>query len=246
MSIENPMSPQAPTSPANAGTSLPVVPGKPDELRGRPAALHAECSAPGSIDEMPECGMHPTLVVVSGPPGSGKTTLAHALADRLGVPAIVRDEIKQGMVLSGRDTPAAGFDELNIPTRDVFFTVLTVLARAGVTAIAEAAFQDKLWRPNLLPLTEVCDIRIIHCTAPTALIHDRLTTRLQNDPHRQAHNDCDLVSAITAGPESPIDAFDAVRLGVPALTVDTSDDYRPDLDAIARFAIRHPGGPITG
>ncbi|MGY1899049.1 AAA family ATPase [Nocardia gipuzkoensis] len=37
----------------------------------------------------------PTLVVVSGPPGSGNTTLAHALAAAIGCPAIRRDEIDQ-------------------------------------------------------------------------------------------------------------------------------------------------------
>ena len=40
----------------------------------------------------------PTLVVVSGPGGAGKTTLAHALAEAVGCPVISRDEIKEGMV----------------------------------------------------------------------------------------------------------------------------------------------------
>ncbi|MEV0684759.1 AAA family ATPase [Nocardia sp. NPDC050378] len=33
------------------------------------------------------------ITVVSGPAGSGKSMLAHALAERFGIPAIIRDEI---------------------------------------------------------------------------------------------------------------------------------------------------------
>jgi predicted kinase len=40
----------------------------------------------------------PTLVVMSGRPGTGKTTLAHAIASAVGCPAVSRDEIKEGMV----------------------------------------------------------------------------------------------------------------------------------------------------
>lgn len=36
-------------------------------------------------------------------PGSGKSTLAHTLATEMGVPAIIRDELKQGMVQATTD-----------------------------------------------------------------------------------------------------------------------------------------------
>ncbi|MEU4345235.1 AAA family ATPase [Nocardia sp. NPDC023852] len=184
----------------------------------------------------------PILTVISGPPGSGKTTLAHALADRMGCPTVVRDEIKQGMVLAAPEHPDEGYDTLNIPALNAFFDVLTVLARAKVSVVAEAAFQHKLWFPNLAPLIKVADIRVIHCTAPTALIHDRVTDR-----HRHAHNDSGLVTAIATSAQSPIESFDPINLDVPALSVDTSNGYRPDLDTITKFATQpHQSASTNG
>lgn len=86
------------------------------------------------------------ITVVSGPPSPGKSTLAHCLASRVGVPAIIRDEIKQGMVAATHRRDG-GYDDLNLPVFETFFDVLTALARGGISAVPEAAFQDKFWTP---------------------------------------------------------------------------------------------------
>jgi hypothetical protein len=66
----------------------------------------------------------PTLVLVSGPAGAGKTTLAHRLARAVGCPAICRDEIKEGMAqVSPGFVPTPG-DELTSRTLPVFFAVV--------------------------------------------------------------------------------------------------------------------------
>jgi predicted kinase len=179
----------------------------------------------------------PTLIVVSGPPGSGKTTLAHEIARAVGCPAICRDEIKEGMVHASPGFIAAEGDELTARTVQVFFGVVDMLLLAGVTTVAEAAFQDKVWRPWLTPLAQLARLRIVQCATAPEVAFDRMVRRRSGYPVRRAHADPEPSDG--AGFLRRFRAFDRVSLDVPSLAVDTTSGYRPSLDQVIAFA----GGP---
>ena len=73
------------------------------------------------------------------------------------------------------------------PAFPVFFAVLDLLLRSGVTTVAEAAFQDHVWRPELDKLRNLAEIRVVHCTVDAGVAFDRITRREQDDPLRRVH-----------------------------------------------------------
>lgn len=172
----------------------------------------------------------PTLIIISGPAGSGKTTLAHDLARAVPCPAVIRDEIKEGMVHATSDFEPGWGDALTQRTFPVFFDVLRLLLTAGVTVVAEAAFQDKVWRPNLEPLAELAELRIIQCHADPDVARDRIVHRGK----RAAHADGPLLDALDSG-QASFDAFQRVAIEAPSIDVDTTSGYKPSIDEILAF-----------
>jgi predicted kinase len=165
--------------------------------------------------------------------GSGKTTLAHKIARAVGCPAICRDEIKEGMVHVTPGFVAAPGDDLTARTLPVFFAVLELLLKAGVTTVAEAAFQDRVWRPRLAPLRDLAYLRIVHCTVGAEVAFARSLRRRQGNPLRRAHADPGPGDAAEHAQRH--DAFDRVSVDAPWIEVDTSDGYRPAFSEIMAF-----------
>ena len=169
----------------------------------------------------------PRLILITGPPGAGKTTLAYALGTAVGCPVVSRDAIKEGMVAAEPGFAAATSDSLTLRTYGLFFATLDLLLRAEVTTVAEAAFGHRRWAQGLQPLTELADLRLIRCQVTELEARCRMQRRLDADPTRAAHADREHLAAL---PD-----FTPLSLDAPALNVQTSAGYDPDLPSVVAF-----------
>lgn len=166
------------------------------------------------------------IVLVSGPPGAGKTTIAIPLATRLGFPLLSKDTIKETI-----------WDALDPPSGDLGWSrrvggaamaVLWTLAADCPQAVLEANFRPHSddERARLLGLE--AHVIEIYCSCTPAEVTRRYATR---GPHRHpAH----VLSALT--PEF-LAQFDGPFGVGPVITVDT--EQPPDLDQLVAQVRAH-------
>lgn len=174
------------------------------------------------------------LIVITGPPASGKTTLAHHLSRRANLPLLSRDEIKEGYITTigihhNQDS------SIDLHVYETFFQTIEILITQGVSIIVEAAFQHKLWQPKLLGFLNKADIKIIICTTAPQLAKTRFADRLLNEPGRKTfHGEKPIISP-NDKTALLIEQYENISMEVPTLQVDTTNNYDPGIDVIVNF-----------
>lgn len=177
----------------------------------------------------------PLLVVITGKPASGKTTLAHLLSQEIKCPLVSRDELKEGYV-NTLNTPHNELDESTAwHIYNTFFEIIHLLISKGISIIVEAAFQNKLWQPKLLELLNKADIKVIICKTTPDIAKDRFRNRLLNYPEREKFHGDDALSLLNKAGGLLTDAYEVLNINAPTLEVDTTDNYQPDIKEISSF-----------
>lgn len=170
-------------------------------------------------------------MIVSGPPASGKTTLAYSLARELGMPLLAKDAIKERIA----DTlgPAA----MELSGRVGLAAILTVydiareILEAGQPVVLESFFHHGKAEQDLAPLVAMSRAVLVHCTSDHDVLLRRYAQRISSPDRHTVHGDAhrvdDLRSYLNNG------TADSLDFPIPRLILDTTTTF-PEPADVAR------------
>ena len=139
---------------------------------------------------MSEANAAPILLVVSGPPASGKTSTAHALAERLHLPIISKDTFKERLYeVFGADDELE--ERIERAALAILYSVAAAQLDAGVSVMAESNFDR---RSDLAPLRELQDehgahIVQVHFSRGKEKLLERFVERIEEGDRHPGHGD---------------------------------------------------------
>ncbi len=148
------------------------------------------------------------LLIVTGLPATGKTTLARALARRHGAILIAKDVIKEPLldVLGAAD--AAASRALSDASFAILFAMARELAGSGCDLVLEGNFRPGQHEESLRPLfaAHVAGAQLL-CRVPESVRRARLHARAQDPSRHAGHRDAELLAAAAPVAGSSADGF---------------------------------------
>jgi predicted kinase len=164
----------------------------------------------------------PLVLVVTGPPAAGKTTIARELAAHLGLPLIAKDTIKETLFDELGTGDLAWSQRLGVATFGVMLAIAEESVTAGASLVLEANFsRGGESRLAALPARFVQ----VHCSAPLEVLLERYAARERHPGHVDSERVTALREAVESGRHEPLE------LPGELIRVDTSDSV--DVVAIA-------------
>jgi predicted kinase len=157
-----------------------------------------------------------TLVIVCGPPASGKTTLADTIGGQLKLPVISKDLVKERLM-----DHAAGAPNLGAAAFAVQFAVARELLTSGAGLILEGAFFRN--QAEIADIAALGETVVVNVECSLKVLERRYLERHRNrhPGHRGPEAIPDLRKRVRRG------EYGVPELARPTLRVDSTDGFKP-------------------
>jgi len=173
--------------------------------------------------------MKPTIIYVSGAPGSGKTTLARHLSKQLNIPQISSDLIHGGVAFTNPN------HDRNETVRDVFVPYMIATAKKGISFVVDHVLQKNIAKETVIDkLLEHANVVYIHTQASDPIA--RYKHNIKTNESKEVNTRRDYLLARADFHASNLgNTMHKIELDIPTLVVDTDDKYSPRLEEIIDF-----------
>ncbi|MBI3941595.1 MAG: ATP-binding protein [Chloroflexi bacterium] len=175
----------------------------------------------------------PYLVIITGPPGSGKTTLARRLAAHFALPLMTKDIIKESLFETLGWSDRDWSQKLGRASTLLLYQFAEAQLTAGQSCIVECNFHTIWATPEFLELQQrhaFIPIQIVCHTSPQVLV-ERYQRRAASGERHPGHLDQTLASSLTAADAALWDKG-PLEIGGHLIELDTTDFAAVDYDRL--------------
>ena len=174
----------------------------------------------------------PVVVLISGAPGTGKTTMARQVATALQIPYLGKDLIKESLFDSLGTQDREWSMKLGIASIELLFKLIESHLEAGQSVVAETNFRKEFDVPRFKRLKKRYAFKTveIHCEADRQVLLTRLNQRDQSGERHPGHETAQMIELIDQ--EVADGAFEPLALGRNVIRINTTDFERVNYDAI--------------
>ena len=179
--------------------------------------------------------MKPTIIYVSGAPGSGKTTLAKHISKQLNIPQISSDLIHGGAAFTQPD------HNRSETIRDVFVPYMIDTSQLGISFVVDHVLQKNIAKETIIDkLREHANIIYIHTQASNPIARYKSNIETNESADVNIRHDY-LIARAEFHTHNLSNTMYEIDLDIPTLVVDTDNDYNPSLNNILEFIHSNKG-----